>query len=468
MSGLLGALNSGKTSLEANQVALEVAGNNIANVNTEGYSRQEVDLSTIPSFSMKGFFIGNGVSADSVQREHDNFMEAQLVSKTAEYGYQNAQTNTLSELERIFPVTDDNISSSISNFFDSVQTLSDDPSDQVARNTLLQKGQELSQKFVSTSEELTSLQSNLNLSINSSVEDINDKLEEIASLNTEIQVIELSGQGANGQRDEQEALIRDLSESIGAKTYTAGNGMAALYLPGGLPLVQGTSAMSFSVENTGTTTDLKLNIDGDQKTLTADSVGGELKGYLEMRDETIPGVLDRLDQLAYHITEEINTQHSAGVDLNGDVGTDFFEEVPNKAYVLNSAEEEWSGAAASMGVNITDSNKIAAGNSSAPGDNENLLAIADLDTKKVDGNDTFNTIIGEITSDIGAKSARQQLSLSSAEDSVTQITNMKESLTGVSLEEEMIDLMKFQRSYQSSAKFLSTVDEMMETLINLR
>jgi flagellar hook-associated protein 1 FlgK len=468
MSGLLGALNSGKTSLEANQVALEVAGNNIANVNTEGYSRQEVDLNTIPSFSMKGFFIGNGVSADSVQREHDDFMEAQLVSKTAEYGYQNAQTNTLTELERIFPVTDDNISSSISDFFDSVQTLSDDPSDQVARNTLLQKGQELSQKFVSTSEELTSLQSNLNLSINSSVEDINDKLEEIASLNTEIQVIELSGQGANGQRDEQEALIRDLSESIGAKTYTAGNGMAALYLPGGLPLVQGTSAMSFSVENTGTTTDLKLNIDGDQKTLTADSVGGELKGYLEMRDETIPGVLDSLDQLAYHITEEINTQHSAGVDLNGDAGTDFFEEVPNKAYVLNSAEEEWSGAAASMGVSITDSNQIAAGNSSAPGDNENLLAIADLDTKKVDGNDTFTTIIGEITSDIGAKSARQQLSLSSAEDSVTQITNMKESLTGVSLEEEMIDLMKFQRSYQSSAKFLSTVDEMMETLINLR
>ncbi len=468
MSGILSALNSGKTSLETNQINLEVTGNNISNVHTEGYSRQEVNLGDIPAFSMKGFFVGKGVRADTVSREHDQFLETQLVRKGSEYGYQNARTNTFERLQQVFPVSDNNISTSIDNFFDSAQALTNNPGDLVARNTLLQKGQDLSRKIVNTSQEMAGLQRDLDISVQSGIEEINSKIKTIADLNTTIQVIETTGQTANGQRDQQESLIRDLSKSIGAQSYTAGNGMVSLFLPGGLPLVQGTSAMSISAEENAGMLELKLNISGDQKELTADRVGGSIKGYLELRDEVLPGYMDRLDHLAFTITEEVNNQHRMGRDLNGDPGENFFREVPNKGNVLNADAPEWAGAAAAMAVVITDTSKVAAGKSSAPGDNENMLAIADLNGKKVDGNETFTSLISTITSDIGSQSARQQLALSSAEDSMTQLTNMKESLTGVSLEEEMINLMKYQRSFQSSAKFLSTVDEMMETLISLK
>ncbi len=467
MAGILGALNAGKTALQANQVGLEVTGNNVANVNTPGYSRQQIVYSNVPTFSQKGFFIGQGVRVSAVQREHDQFLENQLITRTAEYGFEKAQGNTLSELERIFSIDDDNLSADIGSFFESVQKLANNPGDRVMRSTVLHKGQNLCTRFNHTADELNSLQDNLSKSITAKIEGINSNLKKIAELNGRIQTIEVTGQSANAQRDKQEALIREIARETGAGIVSSKKGMLSLHLPGGLPLVQGTSAAKLGYRSAGSSLTLAIDMEGDVRKLAIAGIGGEIRGLLNLREEMIPEVRDSLDRLAYDITQTFNTQHALGVDLQGDTGGNFFTAPPNTGQLAHPSRPEYHDTARTMSVAITDGNRIAAGNTSAPGDNENALALADIYDKKI-GEVTFATQYGKIASTIGVAKNRNEISVNGAEAAMVQLQNLRDSASAVSLDEEMVNLIQFQRSFQSSAKFLSTVDEMMETLINLR
>ncbi len=467
MTGILGALNAGKTALEANQVGLEVTGNNVANVNTPGYSRQQIVYSNVPTFSQKGFFIGQGVRVTTVQREHDQFLENQLIAKTAEYGFEKAQENALSELERIFSIDDDNLSADIGKFFESVQKLSNNPSDRVIRSTVLRKGQNLCTRFNGAADELNRLQDNLSQSIVDKVDGINSSLKKIAELNGRIQTIEATGQSANAQRDKQEALIREIAQQTGARIVSSKNRMLSLHIPGGLPLVQGTSASILGYKSVGSSLSLSIDIGGDIKKLTRAQMGGEIRGMLDLREEMIPEIKESLDRLAYDITETFNAQHTLGVDLQGDTGGDFFTTPPNTGQVANPSLPEYHDTARTMSVAISDGDKIAAGMTSAPGDNENALALADIYDKKI-GETTFATQYGKIVSAIGIAKNRNEISVNGTKTAMEQVKNLRDSASAVSLDEEMVNLIQFQRSFQSSAKFLSTVDEMMDTLINLR
>ena len=183
MGGLLNALNTGRQSLEVNQKSLEVVGNNISNINTEGYSRQEAVLETYPSLNFGGFFIGQGVKISDVSREHDVFVEAQIKEKSADFGTQDAMSLPLSELESIFNVTDNNLSSDIDTFFDSLQQLSTDPSDIVLRNNVILQGQVLTTNFNKSVNELNSIQGSINNTIVSKLDAVNSQIRQIADLN---------------------------------------------------------------------------------------------------------------------------------------------------------------------------------------------------------------------------------------------------------------------------------------------
>ncbi len=468
MSGLSGALSSGKTSLLTNQVGMEVTGNNIANLNTPGYSRQRVVYGNIPTFSQKGFFVGQGVRVTSVRREHDQFLENQLTTKTAEYGFQKAQRNTLSELERIFPIGENNLSAEISDFFESIQDLSVNAGDKVMRSSMLQKGQELCSKFNNTADELHKLQDHIGNDVVFKIDDINTSIAEIAELNSRIQTIEVTGQTASAQRDKQEALIKKVAQETGAEIVSSKKNMLSLHLPGGLPLVQGTSAATLKYQSTGSNLALSLDIGGDVKKLSKEQMGGEIRGLLELRETTIPEVLDQLDSLAYDVTTVFNKQHALGTDLKGNAGGDFFTPPPNKGRIAHPTLPEHHDAARNIAVAITDIDKIAAGKTSAPGDNENALALADLKDAKVSDEGTFAIKYGKIASFIGIEKNKNNVAFNGAKAAREQIQNLKDSTSAVSLDEEMVNLIQFQRSFQSSAKFLSTVDEMMETLVNIR
>jgi len=469
MAGLFTALNAGRTSLEVNQKSIEIIGNNISNINTEGYSRQSAVLTPYPSMNFGGFFIGQGVLVSDVRRDHDTFITDQLQEKSIEFGLQSGQANPLAELERIFNVTEDNLATEIDSYFDSWQELSANPSGLVERDIVIQRGELLSESFHSITNDLNSVQQNINDSIVSKVDDVNSKITEIAELNTRIFNVEIQGQTANSARDRRDVLAKDLASSLGAQTYYDSKGMMAVQLPGGLPLVQGNSAMAIEAVPNGQELDLELSAGGVTRTIGLNNLGGEFFGLVNIRDVVIPGLKDNLDKLSYGITTAVNAAHAAGSGLDNSTGLNFF--TPNP--VLPPPANAWKDAARNMGVALTDSSQVAAAALSAivaPGDNRNALLIANLGetTHPLLGSDTFNSYYGKMTATVGIMTNQNTLSLGGSEDAMVQLQNLRDGLAGVSLDEEMINLIQFQRGFESSAKFLSTIDEMMASLMNLK
>lgn len=481
MAGLFNSLNSARTSLEVNQKSIEIIGNNISNLNTEGYSRQQAVLSTYPAMNFGDFFIGQGVKISDVSRQHDVFIDRQIKQKSVEFGFQDALNRPLSDLERVFNVSSDNISTDIDTFFDSWQKLSADPGDTVLRNNVILQGQVLAAGFNNTANELNTIKRSIDDSIVSRIESVNTQMQEIAELNDRIYSIEIHGQTANSARDQRDLLAKSLAKSLGAQSYEDSKGMLAVHLPGGLPLVQGTMSMSISANISGSSLGLQLVAGGVTRDLGSHNMGGEFAGLLEIRDNFIPELTSEIDKLAYELSVQINLQHQAGGSLDSTTGNLFFSIPPG--YVASPpapspTATEYAGAARQMSVVITDPVKIAAGaapdpgpplTAVAPGDNRNALTLSNIgDNYLIDGTDSFNSLYAKIVATVGIESSQNQLSLKGAKDALVQLENFRDGLVGVSLEEEMISLIQFQRGFESSAKFLSTVDEMMGTIINLK
>lgn len=478
--GLFSALNSARTSLEVNQKSIEIVGNNISNVNTEGYSRQSTELSPYPSVNFGNYFIGQGVKVENVARDHDVFLTEQIVEKAADYGYEYGQANSLSELERVFSITEDNIATYTDEFFDAWQELSASPSDLVLRDTVIQRGELLGTTFSNTINEMNSIANNINDEIYSKIDDINSQIAEIADLNERIYTIEINGQSANSARDRRDVLAKELAQSIGAENYEDSKGMMTVQLPGGLPLVAGNMAMEIEPITNGADLDLQLNAGGSSRILSDKNLGGEIAGLSYIKNTFIPELEDDLDQLAYAIATEVNAVHNNGAGLDGTVGN-FFEDPPNLGGAIDPTEPDWDGAARALSVAVTEAEQVAAGyipdppdTEAAPGDNENALDMSNLGEALTvplppdTAIDTFDSFYGKLVARIGLAVNHNELQMQGAEDAMVQLENVNDGMVGVSLEEEMVSLIQYQRGFQSSAKFLSTVDELMDSLINIK
>ncbi|ABA88398.1 flagellar hook-associated protein FlgK [Syntrophotalea carbinolica DSM 2380] len=463
MSGLTDALNLGKTSLATHQTLLDVTGNNIANVNTDGYSRQSVDLGTVPALNFRGFQIGRGVTANNIQRAEDTFLNRQILDKNSGLGEQSAQTTPLAEMETIFNLGNDNLTAKIDQFFDGWEQLSVTPDGSVERDTVLQYGTLLADSFHSMSQDLADLSSQVDEALTSKLAEINQKLAQVADYNQRITTLESTGINANADRDGRDALLEELSFSLGTQSYENNDGNVSVQLPTGLPLISGNRAFSLEATATATGSELQLNLGTTTRPVDANGLGGEFKGLLNLRDQFIPQVQDNLDRLAYTLSTEVNTLHAGGTGLDGSTGQDFF------SLSISGGADPWSGAAAGIEVALTASNQVAAGQSSAVGDNTNALLMTELkNAKTMDGAHSFGTFYAKIASDIGLESAQNQLSVTGLEDTMLQLENLRDSKVGVSLEEEMINLIQYQRGFEASAKLLTTVDEMMDTVLSLK
>ncbi len=276
-------------------------------------------------------------------------------------------------------------------------------------------------------------------------------------------------------------VAKDLAQTLGAQSYENKNGMLSVALPGGMPLVQGNMAMTITADVTGEDLTLKLNAGGVTRDLELRNMGGEFKGLVDMRDNFIPELNADLDKLAYELSTQVNLQHQAGGALDSSTGNLFFSVPPN--YVASPpgpppTATEYAGAARADECGHNRSGKNCRRcrpdpgpppGTVAPGDNSNALTLSNIgDTYLIGGVDNFNSLYGKMAAKVGVESNQNQLSLKGAEDALDQLENFRDGLVGVSLEEEMISLIQFQRGFESSAKFLSTVDEMMTTVLNIK
>lgn len=455
--GLNAALNSGRTSLQTNQKAIEITGLNIANVNTEGYSRQSPYLTPYPALNFGDYFIGTGVTVGSVERSHDVFLDGQIKDKSAEFGLENGMVNSLAELERAIGIGDGSLSDEFDQFFDAWRQLSTNPGGEIERQAVLQRGELIGDAFVNLYDETQQVVKNLNSTIVSKIDGVNLALDEIAQLNVRISSLEMAGQEANSDRDRRDLLLKQVSETIGAGSFETSNRTSSVYLPNGMPLVEGDQVSHVVAVYSGTDVNLELDFGTTNIPLDLNSMGGEFRGLYQVRDVTIPNAVNQLDQLAYTFATEVNTQHQLGTDLNGNPGVDFFVQPAAVA-----------GAASSLTMNIATTSEIAAGTSAAPGDNTNALAVLQLEQQQTLGNDTFVSYYGKIAATVGVEAARNLQAQQGHDDTLVQLKNMRDAVDGVSLEDEMINLMMYQKGFEASAKFLATVDEMMGTLLTLK
>jgi len=453
-------LQIGASGLSAYQTAISVTGENISNVNTAGYSRQTAVLETAPQSSSGGLSLGNGVSVVSIQRSYDAVLQKELANAQTDQGYDTTKSTALQEIEPSFnEVSTDGLGTSISNFFNSWQDLTSNPAGTAERQAVLTAAQNLADNFNSVSTTLSNAITSQNTSLVTLTDSINQNLTSIAQLNNQIKVIDQSGGDSNELKDQRDQKIQDLAQQIGI-TYTENSDGTTdvRYADSGAALVTGSQAGSFSLTTNATTGlyDVNLTAAGDTTAATVSPTTGTLGATLDLRDTVIPGYQSQLDTLATTIATKVNAQQQAGYDLNGTAGIALFSSGTSAATIaVNSA--------------ITGTSQIAASSSaSSTGDSNNALAMADLanDTTTMSGS-TFSDYYTSMVTQVGQDVATSKNNVTQDTAYSNQLSTLRESNSGVSLDEELVNLTKYQKSYQASAKLITTVTDMMDTVLGL-
>ena len=466
--GLSAAMEIGRNGLNIYRVATEVTSENIANVNTPGYSRQRVIFESAPPTTSNGFPLGTGVVISSVERYYDSLLQQQLVNAQSTQGYDTTKSSVLQQIEPIFnEVTTDGLGAAISNYFGAWQDLTLNPAGSAERQEVLSRTQILTDNFHSVSKALTDTISIQNDSLKPLTDGINATLTNIAQLNSQIKTTQLVSGNANEIRDQRDQLIRDLSAQIGI-TYTENSdGTTDIKVAGSAEaLVTGSTAGSFSLTTNAGTGNYDVNITpaGSAIAAAVSPTTGQLGATLKLRDVIIPDYLNQVNSLASGIVSQVNTLHNIvtnplkSYDLNGNPGGNFFD--PTKI----------TAATISIDANITGTNKIAAsGSATAIGDNSNAVALAQLQNKKTMSANTatFNSYYDSLVSQVGLDTMSAKNTEAQDIAFTKQLTTLRDSNSGVSLDEELTNLIKYQRSYEASAKIITTATAMMDTVLGL-
>ena len=557
-TNIFSALSSAKLGLLAQQLAIEVTGQNIANVETEGYSRQDVTFeANTPRHAIKyGSMhqIGTGVRVAGIERAHDQFLFEQIMDEGDLTGSTEVKKEIFEQLEVLFNEgSGRSLNDALSSFFASVHDLATNARGLSERADLVSKAEHLASTFNQTGKQLYTIQRNIDSTIETEVVKINSLTTQIGKLNESIHANEPASQyKANDLRDNRDRLVKELSKKIDIQLIEESDNQISLTLKDGTALVLKDRVFKLSTSLNGDNDSFKdVNIEygSGLKNITSTITGGELRGYLDMRDTEVKSVLDKMNILSASFIQEFNGIHRAGFGIDGSSGLDFFSpldvtvdhDVDNtgtavvsmtnaspttvsvdefeiaftgsNAFTLNNLTTNASsgtftfttgstfnikdgfavtisgtaiagdkvtfsvseGAASKMSVSSTitaNTKKIAAG-TTTNGDGGNALLMAGLQNELAfnsvtwssgSGSYTFDEYYNAVVSTIGIESFSAQATLRQQEGIMLQLNSRRESISGVSIDEEMIKMIKFQQAYNASARMISVVDEMLDTL----
>jgi flagellar hook-associated protein 1 FlgK len=456
-------LNAATTALWANRRGLDVTGQNIANVNTEGYSRQRVDLqaiggSVVPAFYSTSPGIGAGVSADDVTRIRDAFLEGRGHTEHANSAQLTAETDAYELVEQSFREPGETgIQSLLSDMWKGWQDVANNPKEPAARGQVLQQldtlvgGIHFSQ--ASLGAQWTQTRENLEVL----VKDVNASATTIAQLNKAIRGATQTGLPANDLADQRDLLVMKLADQIGATIRPGEDGMVDVIV-GGMSLVSGTAESQFAVQ--GPTDPDLITATDKPRIVTATggytvTPGGTAGGQLSSLNVIIPSYRGQLDKLAQDLATSLNAAHAAGFDLTGAAGQP----------LLGSSGGPVT--AESLKLLITSPDLVAASSvgptAGVPAvDNGNADKIAQmrLSTTGIDAG--YRKMIVEL----GVQSAVSQRNLGIQGVITTQVDAARESVAGVNLDEEMTNMLTFQHAYSAAGRMITAIDETLDVLIN--
>ena len=434
---------------------MAVSSNNIANVNTPGYTREVANLEEAPPVQFGNLSYGGGVELSSIQSIRDNVLQLRLNQETQAQGKLNTFTNGMNQIQTL--VNEDagtGLQSLLSNFFNSFQTLASDPTNSGDRQAIIGAAQSLAAGFNQTASSLVEQQQNADQGVAQTVQQINQITSQIATLNDEIATTAGAGLNTNSFEDQRDQLITQLSGLVDVQTVQANGNSITLTTNGGTELVVGNQSFNLQTAANGTTGFQDVFAQGSD--ITSSIQSGTLAADIQLRDQEIPSIQSKLDTLAYNLENSVNTQNAAGFDLNGNHGANIFQ-----------APTVVTGAALNMAVSITDPNGIAASGDGTQGDNANATALANLQNQNIVSGQNPLTFYAGIVSQIGNDAATASTQLSGSNLLIQQLSDQISAESGVSLDEEGANLIQYQNAYAAASKVATVVDNLYQTAIGM-
>jgi flagellar hook-associated protein 1 FlgK len=438
--------------LSVQAAGIDVAGQNVANVNTPGYARRTAQLETLPNM---------GVRLAGIGRSLDRFAAARAVTESGLHGAASARAGSLGNLEAILaPDGSKTIGDQTSAFFASINAVSQNPSDPTARNVALASAQQLATALSTAAASIAGERGALVGKAQDVAGEVNQRLGQIGKLNQQIVDAKGNGADANALRDQRDALVREVGDRIGVQAIEDASGAVTL-LSSGSTLVEGNHSSTVDVA-LGANGNLAITFrhpGGSSDDVSAKVTSGSLGGIREARDVDAPKVMAQLDQYAYDLATSVNNVHTAGYGLDGQTGRPFFKPpagVAGAAYTM-AIDPSVAGNPAAIGA--------AKSGADLPGGNDTALALAQLGGSPQGGSPTPAQAFAAITGGLGATKAAADADVALRENTVAQADNLRESGSGVSVDEEMVSLTSFQRSFEASMRVVTTVSTLLDELI---
>ena len=466
---LVSLLSNTATGLSAIQAKAATTSNNISNANTPGYARQQANLAEATPSALGGNrgYIGGGVYLLNVTQTRDQFVESQLPSAFSNSSSSTAESDALAGVTTFNNGTDGDLTDAMSAFYSSLTALAQNPGDTSLRQSAVQSATWLASTFNRTSVALEQARSGIDASVTTTVQTVNSTLAQVADLNRRISVIESSGGEPNDLVDQRHNLMDQAAQLIGATQVPDAYGNISLVLPGGTTVVSASSAATLTVQgdpaNKGHTDLVFTPADGSAPVVLKQSeLGGQIGGLLSARDGAMGQASTDLDTLAFGFARAINAQNRAGFALDGSAGGNVF-----------SVGATSANAAATIALDpaLASNPSLLAAASKAttvPGDATNLQAMVATQSAPLSNNLDVQKGMAKIVSDFGTAASDSQNAATFDKSMLQNLQDTRNSVSGVSLDDEMVGLMQAQHAYLALSKVITTAGDMLDTLMQLK
>lgn len=463
MAGPLDVLHIGYSGVSASNYGIRTTGDNITNVNTPGFHRRELILGAAsPSLAAGRLSLGMGVSPDRVQRVIDSLLLGRLRETRSDAAAADARSSVLIRADAAFgDLRGQGMSPALDKLLGSFDSLAARPEDRLVRSQLVVDAERFAAEVSGRARDLRQIREGLNTNVQASVNEINAMTAEIASINRSVK-----GQSAppNDLLDRREALIDQLADQVDIRVIDNGDGTVDVHMTSGFALV---------LDERSRTLTTQLGVDnllrvlgtesGVQRDLTGSIEGGSLGGTLRARDVDISSTLQALDQFAFDFANAVNAVHTAGFGLDGVGGRNLF--VP-------PAGGPGTAEALSVDPGVAGNPDFVAAALNPlllPGDNANALALAGVrNNPMVPGGSTPADGLRQLLTDFADRSRTSADEVIATAATSQQLSEIRDSVSGVNLDEEMVGLIKFRQSYNAAAQVLRTADEMLSEIIALK
>jgi flagellar hook-associated protein 1 FlgK len=454
MTSIFSGFDSVQQILAAQQYAISITQRNVANANNESYTRQEAIFADAPE---------SNSSAVTLRALRNRYLDYSISRETQSLGEQQVTADALQQVEAIMNESSgQGLQQALSDFFNSFNSLSATPEDLILRQQVLSKAAALASEFHRISDSLQQVQIAENDRVETTIEEINAVTSKIASLNERIGIAHAAGYDEEYVlRDERQQSLEQLSGLIDISYLETESGAVTVTTRQGGALV--IENQSHDLERCTVPGSVFSGVQLDGVDITSTIQSGTLAGLLQVRDGLIAGYLGDLDDMAAAIISRVNQLHTSGFDLDNQPGGDFFE--PWVPSIPGSS----AGAARAIRVSLSDGRKIAASSSGNPGDGDNATRLYAIHEEALLGSsmETIGRFYAGLIYKIGSDEKSAAEGITTQTGILNQLKNQRSAETGVNLDEEATNLIKYQKTYQASAKFMSVLDLLSNEILSL-